>query len=210
MPLAVQTCLLTVLNPNKNNVNTLQFDDYNLEFDFTKVSFIFATTDPQNVVTPLKDRCKMIHMEEYKYEELGQIIKHNSDDLEFDPETLKDIASVCRGNARNATLMARDNIVQYARRHNVSYIDNKVWAKIKSLLGILPLGVENTELQILRVLKDRRLCSLTGMSAVIGLSTQSLRAEFELYPLKHGLMEIATGGRRLTSRGMAYLQSIQE
>ena len=210
MPTPIQTCLLTVLNPNKHNLNTLRFEDYNIEFDFTKVSFIFATTDPQRVITPLKDRCRMVHMEEYQYDELGEIVKGNSEDLEFDDETLRDIASVCRGNARNATLMAKDNILQFARRHNVSFVDMSIWNRIKGLLGILPLGLENTELQILKVLKDRTVCSLTNISAVTGLSSQALRAEFELYPLKHNLMEIAQGGRRLTGRGREYLKAIGE
>jgi len=210
MPVPIQTCLLTVLNPNKHNMNTLRFEDYHIEFDFTKVSFIFATTDPQRVITPLKDRCRMIHMEEYQYDELGQIVKNNSEDLEFDEETLRDIASVCRGNARNATLMAKDNILQFARRHNVSYIDMSIWNRIKGVLGILPLGLENTELQILKVLKERNICSLTNISAVTGLSSQALRAEFELYPLKHNLMEIAQGGRRLTKQGREYLEAIGE
>jgi Holliday junction resolvasome RuvABC ATP-dependent DNA helicase subunit len=210
MPVPIQTCLLTVLNPNKNNMNTLRFEDYHIEFDFTKISFIFATTDPQQVITPLKDRCRMVHMEEYQYDELGQIVKANSEDLEFDEETLRDIASVCRGNARNACLMAKDNIIQFARRHNVSYIDNEIWGRIKSVLGILPLGLENTELQILKVLKERQVCSLTNISAVTGLSAQALRAEFELYPLKHNLMEIAQGGRRLTKRGREYLAAVGE
>jgi Holliday junction resolvasome RuvABC ATP-dependent DNA helicase subunit len=210
MPAPIQTCLLTVLNPNKHNLNTLRFEDYNIEFDFTKVSFIFATTDPQRVITPLKDRCRMVHMEEYQYDELGEIVKGNSEDLEFDDETLRDIASVCRGNARNATLMAKDNILQFARRHNVSFVDMDIWGRIKAVLGILPLGLENTELQILKVLKDRTVCSLTNISAVTGLSSQALRAEFELYPLKHNLMEIAQGGRRLTGHGRDYLTAIGE
>jgi Holliday junction resolvasome RuvABC ATP-dependent DNA helicase subunit len=210
MPAPIQTCLLTVLNPNKHNINTLRFEDYNIEFDFTKVSFIFATTDPQRVITPLKDRCRMVHMEEYQYDELGEIVKGNSEDLEFDDETLRDIASVCRGNARNATLMAKDNILQFARRHNVSFVDMNIWGRIKTVLGILPLGLENTELQILKVLKDRTVCSLTNISAVTGLSSQALRAEFELYPLKHNLMEIAQGGRRLTGHGRDYLAAIGE
>ncbi len=210
MPAPIQTCLLTVLNPNKHNLNTLRFEDYNIEFDFTKVSFIFATTDPQRVITPLKDRCRMVHMEEYQYDELGEIVKGNSEDLEFDDETLRDIASVCRGNARNATLMAKDNILQFARRHNVSFVDMNIWGRIKAVLGILPLGLENTELQILKVLKDRTVCSLTNISAVTGLSSQALRAEFELYPLKHNLMEIAQGGRRLTGHGRDYLAAIGE
>jgi len=210
MPIPIQTCLLTVLNPNKHNMNTLRFEDYHIEFDFTKVSFIFATTDPQRVITPLKDRCRMIHMEEYKHDDLAEIIKSNSEDITYCEETLRDIASVCRGNARNATLMAKDNIIQFARRHNVTDVDKTIWDKIKSILGILPLGLENTELQILKVLKDKYICSLTNLSAVTGLSTNAIRAEFELYPLKHSLMEVAQGGRRLTAKGREYLEKIGE
>jgi len=210
MPIPVQTCLLTVLNPNKHNMNTLRFEDYHIEFDFKKISFIFATTDPQKVITPLKDRCRMIHMEEYKHDDLAEIIKGNSEDITYCEETLRDIASVCRGNARNATLMAKDNIIQFARRHNVTDIDKGIWEKIKSILGILPLGLENTELQILKVLKDKYICSLTNLSAVTGLSTNAIRAEFELYPLKHSLMEVAQGGRRLTAKGREYLEAIGE
>ena len=210
MPIPVQTCLLTVLNPNKHNMNTLRFEDYHIEFDFKKISFIFATTDPQKVITPLKDRCRMIHMEEYKHDDLAEIIKGNSEDITYCEETLCDIASVCRGNARNATLMAKDNIIQFARRHNVTDIDKGIWERIKNILGILPLGLENTELQILKVLKDKQVCSLTNLSAVTGLSTNAIRAEFELYPLKHSLMEVAQGGRRLTAKGREYLEKIGE
>ena len=210
MPESVQTCMLTILNPNKHNRNTLRFDDYNIEFDFTKVSFIFATTDPQKVITPLKDRCKMIHMEEYNYDDLAKIVENNSDDITYSPEVLQEISSTCRGNARNATLMAKDNITQFARRHGLHDIGKKEWDELKCVLGILPLGLENTELQILEVLRDRGACSLTNLSAVTGLSGNALRSEFELYLLKHNLMEVAQGGRRITAKGMEYLRALEK
>jgi Holliday junction resolvasome RuvABC ATP-dependent DNA helicase subunit len=209
MPEPVQTCLLTVLNPNKHNRNTLRFDDYNIEFDFTKVSFIFATTDPQRVITPLKDRCKMVHMEEYQYDDLAKIVETNSEEITYAPEVLKEIASTCRGNARNATLMAKDNVTQFALRHNVHDIGKKEWQELKCVLGILPLGLENTELQVLKILKERGTCSLTNLSAVTGLSSNSIRSEFELYLLKHGLMEVAQGGRRITAKGDQYLRDLE-
>jgi holliday junction DNA helicase RuvB len=208
MPVSIQNCMLTVLNPNKNNVNNLRFEDYNIEFDFRKISFVFATTDPQKVIAPLKDRCKMIHMEEYKHEDLAKIVESNSEDVTYDQQTLQEIASVCRGNARNATLMAKDNIIQYARRHNIFDIDAKIWGDIKELLGILPLGLETTELHILEILKERGQCSLTNLSAVTGLSPQAIRSEFELYPMKHGLIQVVQGGRKITPKGIEYLSKL--
>lgn len=208
MPEAVQTCMLTILNPNKHNRNTLRFDDYNIEFDFTKVSFIFATTDPQKVITPLKDRCKMIHMEEYNYDDLAEIVETNSEGITYDPAVLREISSTCRGNARNATLMAKDNVMQFASRHNVHDIAKKEWEELKCVLGILPLGLENTELHVLQILKERGSCSLTNLSAVTGLSSAAIRSEFELYLLKHGLMEVAQGGRKITQKGLEYLTAL--
>ena len=78
------------------------------------------------------------------------------------------------------------------------------------VLGILPLGLENTELHVLKILKERGTCSLTNLSAVTGLSPNSIRSEFEMYLLKHGLMEVAQGGRKLTQRGMDYLKSLDD
>ena len=208
LPESIQTILLTVLNPNKTNRNTLRFETHCIEFDFTKVSFIFATTDPQRVIMPLKDRCKMIHMDEYNYADLAKIVAANSEDLTFDDGLLEEISSTCRGNARNATLMAKDNIVQYAKRGGITHIGGKEWNDIKRILGILPLGLETTELYVLRILKERGNCSLTNLSAVTGLSPNAIRSEFEIYLLKHGLMEVAQGGRRITSKGIEYLRAI--
>lgn len=208
MPEPIQTCLLTVMNPNKHNRNTLRFEDFNIEFDFTKVSFILATTDPQKVISPLKDRCKMVHLEEYTYNDLGEIVEQNCEDLTFAPDVLKEIASVCRGNARNATLMAKDNLMQFAKKENLHDIGHAEWDRLQCTLGILPLGLENTELHVLRILEARGTCSLTNLSAVTGLSANSIRAEFELYLLKHGLMRVAQGGRQITKEGQFYLKKL--
>jgi Holliday junction resolvasome RuvABC ATP-dependent DNA helicase subunit len=87
-------------------------------------------------------------------------------------------------------------------------IGRKEWEDVKCVLGILPLGLENTELQVLRILKDRGTCSLTNLSAVTGLSANAIRSEFELYLLKHGLMEVAQGGRKITQQGLNYLKQL--
>jgi Holliday junction resolvasome RuvABC ATP-dependent DNA helicase subunit len=105
--------------------------------------------------------------------------------------------------------MAKDNVTQFAMRHNVHDIGHKEWDELKCVLGILPLGLENTELQVLKILRERGACSLTNLSAVTGLSSNSIRSEFELYLLKHGLMEVAQGGRKITAKGDQYLTDLQ-
>lgn len=207
MPPSVQTAFLTILNPNKKNLNIFRYEDAEIVFDFSKVSFVFATTDPQRLVGPFKDRCRTLHMDDYTYPELAQIIRNNIGDLEIDDSVIDDIASTCRGNARNAVLMAKDCIYQYMRSHNVQSLGQRHWGDLKKILGIIPLGLETAEVNVLKALNDFASgCSLNNLAAKTGYTTGSIQKEYESYLVKHGLMEIGQGGRRIMPKGKIYLK----
>ena len=79
------------------------------------------------------------------------------------------------------------------------------WVKLKHALGIMPLGLNDIEIQILKALRGRKDCSLTNLSAKVGLTAQCIRQDFEMYLQKTNLMSISTGGRSLTGEGEEYL-----
>jgi Holliday junction resolvasome RuvABC ATP-dependent DNA helicase subunit len=176
-------------------------------FDFKKVSFVFATTDPQKLVGPFKDRCRVLHMDEYEYKDLGKIVRENLDEgLEIPDDVMDHVASVCRGNARNAVLMAKDNIVQYMKGSKVSKMCHKHWETLCDVLGIMPMGLESSEVQVLKALNDFPMgCSLNNLSAKTGFTRQAIMLEFESYLVKKGLMQIKSGGREITGKGKDYL-----
>jgi Holliday junction resolvasome RuvABC ATP-dependent DNA helicase subunit len=207
LPESVQTALLTILNPNKKNANLFRYEDSEILFDFKKVSFVFATTDPQKLVGPFKDRCRVLHMDEYEYKDLGKIVRENLDEgLEIPDDVMDSIASVCRGNARNAVLMAKDNIVQYMKGSKVFNLCNNGWENLCDILGIMPMGLESSEVQVLKALNDfPGGCSLNNLSAKTGFTRQAIMLEFESYLVKRGLMQIKAGGREITSKGKDYL-----
>lgn len=206
MPVSVQTAFLTILNPNKRNANTFRYEDSEIEFDFSKISFVFATTDPQKLVGPFKDRCRTLYMGNYSYDELAKILRANIEDFEISDLIIEDIASTCRGNARNAVLMAKDAIFQFMRSRHIQYLEKKHWDEMRALLNIMPLGIEEAELHVMKALKDFPSgCSLNNLAAKTGYTTGSIQREFESYLVKHGLMEIAQGGRRLLPKGHKYL-----
>ena len=128
-------------------------------------------------------------------------------ELDCDDDVLKEIAPVLRGNARAAQKMA-NNMKSYLQRTKSKKFSKKDWKALKYALGILPLGVSRIELQILRALAEKKESSLTNLSAKTGLTVQCIRQDFELYIQKHNLMEIATGGRSLTSVGHKYLEDL--
>lgn len=205
-----QDALLTALNPDKHNIGYINYKDQVLEFPYKKVSFIFATTDPQSMSGPLKDRLRHIQLEPYTHEDLAKIIAVNMPNIKINPDALDEAAKTCRGNPRASVKMAQDNIVQYCAAAGLDKFDMDAWDKMRELLGINPLGVGETELQVLNALFGYEGRSLTAVSAFTGLEKSALMNEFEGYLLKLGLMEVGVKGRRLTVSGYEYVKAYRE
>jgi Holliday junction resolvasome RuvABC ATP-dependent DNA helicase subunit len=211
LPVPIQTAFLTVLNPNKKNSNTLRYEDSELLFDFKKVSFVFATTDPQKLLGPFKDRCRILYMDEYNYGELAKIVRANIEDLTIDDDVAASVASVCRGNARNAVLTAKDAIFQYMKGRGLKRLTMRDWQDLRKVLGIMPLGLETAEINVLKALScytDG--CSLNNLSAKTGYTTSAIQREFENYLVKHNLIVIGQGGRKITQEGRDMLKRIEQ
>jgi Holliday junction resolvasome RuvABC ATP-dependent DNA helicase subunit len=75
------------------------------------------------------------------------------------------------------------------------------------MLGIMPYGINNTELQVMRILKDRGACTLQMLSAVTGMSRTALQKDSEVFLLKNGFMRI-DGKREITGKGIKALEKI--
>ena len=200
LPKDVTMALLTVLNPNSDNRTSFSYEDYTVDFDFSRQSFMFATTEAQSIFHALMDRTERIDLEEYSYNELGKIVARVCEGKTFENGVLDDVATVLRGNARAAQKMA-NNIAIFLKAKRTKKFTNKHWAELKDQLGILPLGLNPIEVQVLRHLSEKKDCSLTHLSAKTGLSKACLQRDFEMYLQKMNLMEITTAGRAITSYG---------
>ena len=99
IPKDVTMALLTILNPNPEHQNLLLSWGLYDWFWFSRLSFMFATTETQSVFHALMDRLERVDLEEYTLEEMGKIVSLNLE-VKIEPKALKDISSVLRGNAR--------------------------------------------------------------------------------------------------------------
>ena len=108
LPRDVTMALLTILNPNQNNMNEFTFDEGTYSFRFNINSFIFCTTEAQKIFHALLDRLYRIDLEDYSHIDLGKIINSNLKlkNQIVSEEIINEVASVCRGNARQAQSMA--------------------------------------------------------------------------------------------------------
>jgi Holliday junction resolvasome RuvABC ATP-dependent DNA helicase subunit len=204
-----QDAMLTALNPDKRNMGYINYKESLIEFDFKRISFVFATTNAEKMSNPLKDRLRQIQLEPYTVEELGKIIKLHLFGISVDDKALENAALTCRGNARQAVKVAQDQIVQYCSSAGIKKFNVDAWDKMSELLSINPLGVSESELQILRVLDGFEGRSLTALAAATGLEKAVIMGEFEPYLLKLGLIEVGQKGRMLTISGKKYLKNLK-
>jgi len=208
LPKDVTMALLTMLNPNEHNRTTFSYDEYVIDFDFSRQSFMFATTEAQDIFHALMDRCERVDLEEYSYDELGEIVQRLNQDKTFEDGLLPEIATVLRGNARQAQKMST-HISSFLKSKNKNHFNKNDWKHLSHALGILPLGLSRIELQVLRLLEEKKECSLTFLASKTGLTRSCLQKDFEMYLQKHSLMEIGRGGRALTKKGQEYLKNIE-
>lgn len=207
LPMDVTMAMLTMINPNENNRNSYTYDDMTIDVDLKRQTFLFATTEPHKVFHALMNRCRRIDLEEYSHDELSTILKRNAKGVVFGAHVLEQVAPTLRGVARQAVMMAKD-IKTYLAPLKKTAFNMEDWDSLSRQLDILPLGVNRLELQVLRVLSERKDCSLTRIAATLGMTPAAVQKDLELYLQKRALMEIATTGRNITARGHEYLKEV--
>ena len=210
IPHDIAMALLTILPVNRD-VSSFSYEEYTCDFDFRRQSFLFATTEPHKVFHALMDRLERITLQEYNQKELSQILRKGlSVTIDADDATLFEVATVLRGNARAAEKMAAkiEGYMRSVGSHKFTLTD---WAALRARLGILPLGLNDIEVSILRYLSQNATgTSLTRLAAKTGMSRESLQKTEESYLQKHDLLEITTTGRVITAQGLDYLKNLHE
>jgi len=205
LPRDVTMALLTILNPNQNNMNEFTFDEGTYTFHFNLNSFIFCTTEAQKIFHALLDRLYRVDLEDYSYIDLGKIINSNLKlkNQTINEEILNEVASVCRGNARQAQSMA-NQVSSYLASKKSNELTRTGWNEIKDSLSIYPLGLTELELNVLKILKEHGEVRLTNLSAKTNLTKDMLQRNVELYLIRHSLIEVRPTGRALTKKGYDY------
>lgn len=212
LPKDITMALLTMLNPNNSNRNTFTTSDGSvIDINFKRHSFMFCTTEPQKVFHALKSRCHRIDFEPYKNNDLmtivdKNVVKNSNGKIVFSDDVRHQIPTVLRGNPRCAQMMATD-ILSYCSQFGVKVFDMLNWNKMKTQLGIKPLGLNNTEIQALKILKDNPHSRLVDLSAKLGLTASAVQRDVELFLLKHNLIKM-DNGRCLSKNGLEYLKAL--
>lgn len=205
----VTAALLTITEPNESYKTSFTYDDFPVDFDLKRQTFMFATTEPQSVFHALMNRCQRVDLEPYSFEDLIKIMNIHCPGITFEKGVLDEVAPILRGNARTTVYMARD-IKRMIKLNGHLHFTQKDWHKLSKTLDILPAGITRTELAVMRVIGSRQDSSLTRIAASLGMTSDSVRKDAEPYLLAQGFMEIGTGGRNITPKGAEFLKALEK
>ena len=203
LPKDLTMAFLTIFNTERTHLKEFTWQEQVFTFDFSKQTFLFATTESDKLFPPLKDRLTTIDFEAYEYDELGKIIELNIPDVNITPDALKELSKTTRGNARSCVMRAKEIMLFCEAEMNPNF-DLKAYEKFCDTLGVLPYGITCTEKQLLQILAESGSCTLAMLSATTGLSPSAIRRDHELYLLRKNFMQI-DGKRKITSHGKKIL-----
>jgi Holliday junction resolvasome RuvABC ATP-dependent DNA helicase subunit len=209
IPESLSMVFLSLINPNQTKT-IYNHNGIDVELDRSKISLIFCTSEPNKIQNALFDRLRgyRIDLQEYSIVELMEIIKRGSPNVQYDVEALKQIAEVSRGNARDAMHYASE-IKTYLQGDSGEFTMNS-WEELKGILSILPMGLVQSEIALLKILKDNpNGMSLTALSARTALSRSSIQHETEIILQKKSFMTIDLK-RKITQKGLEYLRLLPD
>ena len=198
LPKDVTMALLTITNPNKENLNVFSYEGSDIEISFKRLTFLFATTEPQEVFHALIDRMERIDLDDYSYDELGQILLLNTEKIRFSGDIVsKHIAPALRGNGRAAQKMAT-NIKSYVSQYNTKTFKLSDWNELCRILDIMPHGLNKTEMRYLITLHREGTVRLYNLAAKLQMTRGAIQSDAETYLQKLNFVEATNNGRQLT------------
>ena len=203
LPKDVTNAFLTIFNTEKGHTRDFRWRDGEYPFNFKQQTFLFATTEPDKLFPPLKDRLTSVDFEDYTPSELAQILKSQVEDISFEDAALLELAKTSRGNARDCVKVAKE-LVNWCAAHDTSIFRVKDFHQFCDDLGVNPLGVSHIEKKVLAILRRDGQASLQELCAKTGLSRTAIQRDVELYLMKKNLIKI-DGKRHITKEGSDYI-----
>ena len=181
-----------------------------IRLDLAKFTLIGATTRAGSLSAPLRDRFGVVcKFETYNGPELCTIIRRSAGILgiQIDEESLNELAKRSRGTPRVANrLLKRVRDFSQVKGTGVADLAITQWAL--EALGVDPMGLENLDREILKVIIDRFDGGPVGIdtiAAAIGEERITIEDVYEPYLIQIGFLNRTQKGRMISNAAYAHL-----
>lgn len=215
-----QESLFTVLEDWKffHNMMRKKFEDHNgegcrfLKNELTVIPFtcIGATTEPGLLSDPLRRRFLVqVELQPYTQDEIALIIAGAARRLGWSitDGAAIDLSKVSRRNPGTSLILLTSANAR-AVATDRSIIDEQVASEVIGRMGLYPLGLNETDVRILKILYERpKGVGMAELSRAVGISVSQFSGLIEPYLRLLGFIETLTR-RSIRQEGVTYLASI--
>lgn len=190
---------------------TVNLGGYTTTVELPPFTLLGATTNPEGVLAPLRDRFGgPLQFEFYEPEDLAQISANVAKGLGFDlpSDAAMEIARRGRGTPR-AVVHLTNWIRDYATAYEQP-ITSQLVSDALAMREIDSLGLTVDDRRVLQALQssERGTMGLNNLAAATGLDESTIQSAIEPYLIRSGLVERTGSGRRITSAGIDHLTNV--
>lgn len=205
----ITNLLLTLLNPNKENVNSIQLDSLReLKWNMLGINIIFATTHTYQMFRPLKNRCQEIYFNTYSDKELIDILQSYLPNIHFSCDE-QELAYFCRGRARDAFKLSQD-IGRVIDVTGDNYFEQKDFEHLAQVLNMHQMGITDMEFNLIKVIQEYGFISAANIASKMGIEEHNVVDELEPRLRELRLIDSTSKGRMLTEKGKIYYEKVQK
>jgi len=201
MPKQTQTEMLTATEPKQREAKT------DLEIaDLSQVTFLFATTDANKVLEPLRTRCRTISLEPYSRDEVAEIIARAHPRW---PRTVpQQLAMAGRLIPRMALTQADDFDLYLTQEHPDARPSEELALRFMRERQMDQLYLVPRDYEYLAILPtDRSTKGLQAIASQMHLESDEVEQTIEPYLIQIGLAQRAASGRKITEKGIELLKA---
>jgi DNA phosphorothioation-dependent restriction protein DptH len=202
VPRGIQESFLTVLEPNDR---TMDAGPHVARMDL--VTFIFATTRASDLDNAFRTRCSIVTLRSYSLEEVAEIVRRRTADVEWPEDVYRKIAELGRVVPRIALELASDLkteilVSEYQERTALEHLD-----QVRRARELDERGLAVLDRQYLEILERWGPLGEQNVATRLGTVDRDLVLE-EVEPLllRLGLITKGLRGREITPEGRRYLR----
>jgi len=199
LPDIIQNLLLTTIEVDDKIERIIPTDSGDMRINTLQHIFVFMSSEPDRLFSPLRDRMEIMALAGYKPEDLGQILVKSCKEIAFDEGAVGVICDSLRGNPRDAIKTA-NGIKKYCLISKSNTFTSDDWQKYCMMNDVKPFGLNSGEIQILRVLAQNGHCSLNDLRGATGISRTAIMNDLEPFLLYKHFIKI-DGKRIITEKG---------
>ena len=174
-------------------------------FKVSKFTIIGATDRPGLLNPALLNRFQLsLNLKPYTINEFSQLIRLHMKGFDVSDDMCIKISALCKDVPR-ILINIVNSIKIYLKSIGKTKLEEQDLAMVREFLGVNELGLDTTDIIMLKYLFNNEFASLQTLASVCGCLTTNIENLHEPYLIKLGFVTKDMRGRRLTKAGWDYV-----